>query len=96
MGLDMSIYKKNWIIPGMEVCHIDNPEIKMRAEEIVRREVKTEVGVITLVIGVRCTWFEALANGSKKARYMVYHTNTLLPWEVSIGGPVEISKFLNR
>ena len=43
-------YERNWIIPGMEVAHIDNPDTKMRAEEIVRREVRSEIGMSTLVI----------------------------------------------
>jgi hypothetical protein len=89
-------YERNWIIPGMEVAHIDNPDTKMRAEEIVRREVRSEIGTSTLVIGVRCTWFDMLSNGKKKARYMIYHTSTLIPWEISIKGPEAISNFLNR
>ena len=86
---------KNWIVPGMEVAHIDNPDKRLRAEEIVRRDKRNEDGsIFSIVIGVRCTWFDELPGGKKIACRMIYHTKTLVPWEVALNGPTGIQDFL--
>ncbi len=96
MDIDVSKYGKNWIQPGMEVCHIDNPNLAMRAEEIVRRDRRLpDNNVASLVVGVRCTWWEE-HKGEKKMRYSIFHTSTILPKEVCDNGPECISKFLSR
>ena len=100
--MDVYKYKRNWIKPGMQVCHIDNPTFTMRAEEIVRKDRKLppsesfpDGSIASLVIGIRCSWFEDY-KGSSRARYMVYHTNTLIPAEIALEGPEMISKFIHR
>jgi len=84
-------YEKNWIKPPCDVAHIDNPLLKMRVEQIIRRSKQVGDGkIMDLVVGVKCIYFE---NG--KPRYLICNTKSLIPWEVACMGPNEILKFRN-
>ena len=89
-------YGKNWIIPGMEVADLDCPMQKKRVEGIVRREKVVGGRKMTLVVGVKCNWYDTLPNGEKKFNFGTFHTKLLVPWEVALGGSHSISMFLNR
>ena len=85
-------YEKNWIKPPCEVAHIDNPNLKMRAECIVRKSKQLGDGnVMELVIGVKCVYFE-----NNRPKYLTCNTRSLIPWEVALGGPEAIIKFRNH
>ena len=86
-------YEKKWIKPGIDVAYIDVPDLKMKVQDFVRRSKVVEGKVVgEIIIGVKCFWFD----DKKKYQWGTFHSKQLLPWEVAVGGPVEISKFLNR
>lgn len=90
-------YEKRWIKPGLEVAHIDNPSLMMRVEEIKRQSKPgTEEGRSTIIVGVKCNWWDVMPGGGKKYNFGVFHTSLLLPWDVAQAGPVAIKEFLSR
>ena len=85
-------YAKNWIKGGIEVAHKDNLIQPMTVEGIVTRT----RGKMTLVIGVKCHWWQEGRDGKKIYQFGSFHTRELVPWEIVMQGHDMVQKFLTR
>lgn len=83
---------RNWIKSGAEVAHRDNIIQKMFVEDIVKRSAAN--GQMTLVVGVKCHWWQEVSGKKSTYQFGVFHTRELVPWEIAMRGPQEVNKFL--
>jgi len=63
---------KNWIKSGAEVAHRDNIIQKMYVEDIIKRSAAN--GQMTLVVGVKCHWWQEAAGKKSSYQFGVFHT----------------------
>jgi len=79
---------------GDYVAHRDNISMRMEVERVVykRREYIDENNkpvVKHFCIGVRCRWWLG-----EELQKNVFHSNTLIPWEIAEKGQIYASRYL--
>lgn len=86
---------KKWIKEGDPVAHITNIHMKMVVDKLIYRSLNMseegEAKLIKCLRGVQCSWFEG-----EKLRRSVFHSRTLVPWDIALKGERVVTDFLNQ
>ncbi len=81
---------------GEEVAHVDNPELKMYVERLVKSSRTIDDGpngkkVINYIQGVRCHWWQGT-----ELKANIFHTKELVPFVVAEEGFIAIEKWIAK
>lgn len=91
MITDLTI--KRFFKEGDYVAHKENPELKMEVRRIIRtkkRYPKEGDKERIFTLGIECSWWVG-----KDLRKDIFHTNSLIPWDIAEEGYMAILKYID-
>ena len=88
----MTDNRKKYLKEGSEVAHKEALSVKMEVRKIIWRVKKGKQGDMDrrFLLGIECGWWN---NGTYNKE--VFHTHTLVPWEIAEEGHIAVIKYLD-
>ena len=86
-------FRKRYFKEGQEVAHKENLSNKMEVRRIIRmtKKAKDKQDIDRkLTLGIECGWW----NGEAYCKE-VFHTNSLVPWEIAEEGFISVQKYID-
>ncbi len=94
----MTEIQRHYFKEGDEVAHKENLTQMMEVRRLIKKKVKhgddPKAEQHIFMIGIECGWWQDI-NGAREYRKEIFHTKTLVPFDVAEGGHIEVLKWLD-